>query len=382
MIGLIRDILKKTILFTIFIYQNPIFCAKKNRVLQNFGRFQELPKDMRFEVFNKIIIKKTLELLRSRDENRLKIFLDKIANLALVNKEFNDFAHFYIPVRPADQFPFYSGNFEWYSDDIFALMTENNWQNLWDLILSNAHLEQSEKDALLKWFAIHRNLPTVKKLKELGANVDEAYIMINESKFNVVEALEKNNLAQWSESFSDRVIMDEFLDTIKYWLEIGIDINKKSYLSEFTILMEAIQYKCDNIIKLLVNHPNIKINLQDAWENSAFMHAVRCCKKEDIIKLLLQYGADINMPDCDGFTPLMQAIYMSREDMVKILLKYGAHADIKNIEGRDALDFTIYELQQCPMSSDKHNVYKNIIEILQNHKKVKNKVEYEKNVSN
>ncbi len=281
---------------------------------QSFAKFQELPKDIRFEVFNKILIDLTLELLRSDDENRLKIFLDKIANLALVNKEFNDFAHFYIPVRPSDKFPLYSGEVKLYGDDIFALITENNWQKLWDLILSNAHLEQNEKDSLLKWFAIHRNLPMVKKLQELGANVKKACVTIRFTDFNVnvVESFEKNILPYNSEEERQywlySAAVEEELDTVKYLLSFGIDYPHK-------ILISAVCNSFMNIFRLSMIYLSENINNKDDMGDTALISAALYCNKgrldpasPAIIKLLLQYGADPRITDSSVNSPLDLAI--------------------------------------------------------------------------
>ena len=48
----------------------------------------------------------------------------------------------------------------------------------------------------------------------------------------------------------------------------------------------------------------------------------------DLVKLLLENGADVNVRDDDGNTPLTNALSNGDKEMMKLLLKYGA--DINN----------------------------------------------------
>lgn len=47
-------------------------------------------------------------------------------------------------------------------------------------------------------------------------------------------------------------------------------------------------------------------------------------------KLLLKGGADVNLPEPDGTTPLLWAVYHSSSDLVKVLLDAGADANLAN----------------------------------------------------
>ena len=50
----------------------------------------------------------------------------------------------------------------------------------------------------------------------------------------------------------------------------------------------------ESFVSLLINSPNIDINSEDNYKNTALC----ICKEESIIKLLLQHGADI-YADCN-----------------------------------------------------------------------------------
>ena len=64
-----------------------------------------------------------------------------------------------------------------------------------------------------------------------------------------------------------------------------------------------------------------------------------CEKYPDIVKLLLEYGANPNRLDFNERTPLMEAALWGRSDNVKHLLAYGAQKDLRDKEGSKAIDF-------------------------------------------
>ncbi|KAJ6668981.1 hypothetical protein lerEdw1_007790 [Lerista edwardsae] len=60
--------------------------------------------------------------------------------------------------------------------------------------------------------------------------------------------------------------------------------------------------------------------------------------KVDVATLLIDAGADVNVKDKDGKTPLMVASLNNHENLVALLLERGADVDIKNEFGKGALE--------------------------------------------
>ncbi len=54
--------------------------------------------------------------------------------------------------------------------------------------------------------------------------------------------------------------------------------------------------------------------------------------------VLLRFGADVNLADDDGDTPLIMACRSGKSRMVKRLLVGGADMNQKNVGGKKALD--------------------------------------------
>lgn len=53
--------------------------------------------------------------------------------------------------------------------------------------------------------------------------------------------------------------------------------------------------------------------------------------------LLLEYGADPNLADFSGYTPLMGAVFMENTEMIELLINAGADPNLENEEGMSAI---------------------------------------------
>lgn len=54
---------------------------------------------------------------------------------------------------------------------------------------------------------------------------------------------------------------------------------------------------------------------------------------KDLVELLLQYGAHVNVVDRDNRTPLMLAARSGQSALVSLFLEYGAHLDTCDSNG-------------------------------------------------
>ena len=57
----------------------------------------------------------------------------------------------------------------------------------------------------------------------------------------------------------------------------------------------------------------------------------------DVISILLNYGADVEIKDDKGMTALITAALLNFTTTATILLEYGASVDVRDNEGRTAL---------------------------------------------
>ncbi|BCS83647.1 putative ankyrin repeat protein [Cotonvirus japonicus] len=126
---------------------------------------------------------------------------------------------------------------------------------------------------------------------------------------------------------------------------------------KFTKLMYYVVYEkyfsSNTICDYIEENPN-EINAVNELGWNALMIAVRISNSDSslkTVKLLLDYGSDVNVRDVDGATPLMIACLFSNEksnlETVKLLLDYRSDLNIQDNEGWSALMYTIRYVGIC-----------------------------------
>jgi len=161
----------------------------------------------------------------------------------------------------------------------------------------------------------------------------------------------------------------------------------------FTPLGGAIYANCFGCVKKLLEAGALvngyysvplwfeKINNKHDWRkyNARNSHplAVAICQNADlrIIRILIEYGADVNLGhdfldeplNKTSLTPLMLAVIMNNKEAFKLLLQAGADPDIKNdIDNLSAKDYvSMYDVLHARRSSFK----KDFSSLLEKYKK-------------
>lgn len=150
-------------------------------------------------------------------------------------------------------------------------------------------------------------------------------------------------------------------------LERGFDPNTPTHQG-VPALMAALKVPAPNVATLLVRHPDLKVEVRNAQDESPLMLAalrgyVDLCallieRDADVnksgwaplhyaateshlavIQLLLDQHAYIDAASPNGSTPLMMAAMYGNASAVKMLLEAGADPTIKNDLGLTAIDF-------------------------------------------
>ena len=103
-------------------------------------------------------------------------------------------------------------------------------------------------------------------------------------------------------------------------------------------LMQAMQYDRTEIVKLLIN-AGADINIHDDQKRFPLHFAAINASKE-LTTLLIDKGADIDQRDgANGYSPLQWAIHYNRQQMIELLIEKGANPEVKNNAGQNALQF-------------------------------------------
>lgn len=116
---------------------------------------------------------------------------------------------------------------------------------------------------------------------------------------------------------------------IKEALNQGADINvQENSILGFTPLIFAIKEEYYDVIKLLLER-GANPNMLDKFDNSpldqTILNTFNLEKQVDIAKLLLQNGALIEPKDSAKWTSIQIAVHKKNTEIVKLLIQYGAN---------------------------------------------------------
>lgn len=126
-------------------------------------------------------------------------------------------------------------------------------------------------------------------------------------------------------------------------LERGADPNVSLDDATNTPLNAAVEDRDPEIVRALVDG---KADVNYKMRGAVTVLHNACLEKSspsvtEIIRLLIDSGADVNAVTHFGDTPLMNAAQSGNTDAVKLLLEHGADAKMKNIRNKTALDIAV-----------------------------------------
>lgn len=108
---------------------------------------------------------------------------------------------------------------------------------------------------------------------------------------------------------------------VKQCLRKGAELNKANKFHKVTPLLLAVKKKHLKVIKVLINHPLIDLNVADKDGCTALHLAVKM-QSYKITKLLVKKGADLNIPNHVGKTPLDIMAESRNSKIIKLLIQH------------------------------------------------------------
>ncbi|CAF1443666.1 unnamed protein product [Didymodactylos carnosus] len=166
-------------------------------------------------------------------------------------------------------------------------------------------------------------------------------ITLNRIKAEIYNATKHGNITTLKVLLNDTSIKD-ISDHLNEFYE---DVHAKC-----TPLMAASHYGHYEIIKFLVSNysPNLEIEGTIQLDNQTFegVTALWCATSAghiDIVKILVEHGADVNHRTKNGSTPLRTACYDGHFAIVKYLVEHGADVHTTNVHGHTCLMLTAYK---------------------------------------
>ena len=114
------------------------------------------------------------------------------------------------------------------------------------------------------------------------------------------------------------------MDILKLTIDAGADPALTNRYGG-TALIPASEHGYIDVIKELLTRTNIDVNHINNLGWTALMEAIVLSNgdeaQQQVIQLLIEYGADVNIPDNDGVTPLQHARSHNFEEIENILLE-------------------------------------------------------------
>ncbi|KAJ5162883.1 uncharacterized protein N7500_004713 [Penicillium coprophilum] len=142
--------------------------------------------------------------------------------------------------------------------------------------------------------------------------------------------------------------------TAKLLLTYGADVSARDDEKQTAI------YKTDSrsLVELLLAH-GAEVNLVDAYGQTPLHTMIYGASPAmvETIKLVLSHGADLHAENGDGNTPLHLASLTSSWEVVKLLLHHGADRNHRNVNGETTLDLLARRRrhrEQFPFNRDKN----------------------------
>jgi uncharacterized protein len=126
------------------------------------------------------------------------------------------------------------------------------------------------------------------------------------------------------------------IELVSRLLDSGIDVNIQEKHGR-TPLMDAVINKNEELVKILVQR-GANVNLQDARGLSALHFASQNYQLE-IIRVLIINNVEIDIQDINGNTPLSDAVFNSKGkgEVISLLIENGANRDLVNKYGMSPL---------------------------------------------
>jgi ankyrin repeat protein len=121
------------------------------------------------------------------------------------------------------------------------------------------------------------------------------------------------------------------LETVRFFLDKGISANAKTSYSETALLACERSEPNNNITRLLLQR-GANVNARALDGSTALFYANR-----SVAQILLDHNADVNAKRNDGNTVLTIAALRGKGDMIKLMLAHGADFHLRNRAGHTAL---------------------------------------------
>ena len=139
-----------------------------------------------------------------------------------------------------------------------------------------------------------------------------------------------NNRVYWDSTPLMYAVVNAHKDLVELLLKSNADPNHQRRTWRVSALHDAVGQNNIEIVRLLLEH---KANPNVLRWNKGGGAPIHQAKNEEMLKLLLAHGADVNAPNGAGHTVLYTAVRWNRQGQVKFLLSNHADPDVADRGG-------------------------------------------------
>lgn len=181
--------------------------------------------------------------------------------------------------------------------------------------------------------------------RALAAAVEKG--QLDEAQAAIEQGAEVNAVGQHGMAPLFWALAKQNIDGFRFLLEQGADPNivvdlPKHFQDRQAGAMEmAAQLEDSSYLRSLLEHggdPNTIVNSR--WDTPLLYRAIMS-RRPDNVRLLLEFGADVNHRDNAGKTPLIEAVTARMFEMALLLLRSGADPTIENQWGNTPADLVM-----------------------------------------
>lgn len=179
---------------------------------------------------------------------------------------------------------------------------------------------------------------TPEQLKVIKDSIDE--LIKNKESYEIVENVDTANDLLTSENWFIAVREGD-IDAVKVFINHKFDVNTRHSERESTALMFASSNGKHDIVKLLVEN-GADVNVKNNDGNTALYFALIGSSSTVnimIIKTLVKYGAYVNVKCKDPETFLHIALIKRKYSVIELFVKKGADVNKKNDNGETPLSY-------------------------------------------
>ncbi len=116
-------------------------------------------------------------------------------------------------------------------------------------------------------------------------------------------------------------------DIVEFLLDCGADVNSLD-LSKSSPLFEAARLHNPQAAKSLLAR-GASVNLTDTSGWTPLLRVFQQSGNDEIVRVLVTYGADVNVRGCRGESPLHLAVAQNNKYLVELLLVHGARQGLE-----------------------------------------------------